>query len=249
MRDAAWDTYLLYCHTNLDIMDILKDEYHHAVERMGKEPDEAHGLENPARQLAKHLMLLYWHGKLKIRQGDDLLSKFYTEAPVSLRAHALRFIGRQLSIYEGTIPVDVIRRLQHLLEYRIQSIPETDESSAAGELITFGWWFTSKRFDDAWAISRLEEVLRRTGKVEPDHKVIERLASLADSMPSETVRCLHLMIEGAKEDWRIYNWRKQARLLLSTAINGTNPEAKQTAIDIINRLGARGFLEFMDLIK
>ena len=46
-----------------------------------------------------------------------------------------------------------------------------------------------------------------------------------------------------------YRCREQARLLLSTAINGTNPEAKQTAIDIINRLGARGILEFMDLIK
>ena len=49
--------------------------------------------------------------------------------------------------------------------------------------------------------------------------------------------------------WHIYHWREQARLLLSTVINGNNPEAKQTAIDIINRLGARGFLEFMDLIK
>lgn len=94
-----------------------------------------------------------------------------------------------------------------------------------------------------------KEVLKLAGKAEPDFKVVERLATLANSMPFETVRCLHLMIEGDKEGWHIYHWREQARLLLSTAINGTNPEAKQTAIDIINRLGARGFLGFMDLIK
>lgn len=249
LRDAVWDTYLLYCRTNLGIMDILKDEYHHAVELMGREPYEAHGLENPARRLAEHLMLLYWYGKLNIRQDNDLLSKFYAKAPVPLLAHALEFIGRQLNSDEDVIPADFIRRLQRLLEYRIQLIAETDEVSAAEELITFGWWFTSKRFDDAWAISRLEEVLKLTGKAEPDRKVVERLASLANSMLFETVRCLRLIIDGDKEGWHIYHWREQARLLLSTAINGTNPEAKQAAIGIINRLGARGFLEFMDLIK
>jgi len=230
-------------------MDILEDEYYHAVEQMGRESFEAHGFENPARRLAEHLMLLYWYGKLSIRQDNDLLSNFYAKAPVSLLAHALEFIGRQLHSDGDNIPADVIGRLQLLLEYRIQLISETDEVLAAEELTTFGWWFASRRFDDAWAIARLEEVLNLAGRAEPDHKAVDRLASLANSMPFETTRCLRLMIEGDKEGWHIYHWREQARLLLSTVINGTNLEAKQTAIDIINRLGARGFLEFMDLVE
>lgn len=249
LRDAVWDTYLLYGHTNLDAMDILKDEYQYAVELMGREPFDAREINRSDERLAEHLMLLYWYGKLNIERENDLLVQFYSKSTVSLRAHALGFVGRQCSIYKDTIPSDILERLQHLLEYRIKLITGTEEATAAEELITFGWWFVSKRFDDAWAISQLEEVLKLAGKVEPDHKVVERLAALANSMPFETVRCLRFIIEGDKEGWYIYHWREQARLLLSTVINGTNPEAKQIAIDIINRLGARGFLEFMDLIK
>lgn len=249
LRDAAWDTYLLYGRTNLDIMDILENEYNYAVEQIDKEPDEVNELERPTRRLSEHLMLLYWYGKLSIQQDDDPLSKFYTKAPISLRSHALGFIGRQLNNYKETIPADVIKHLRRLLEHRIQFVRETDKASAAEELVTFGWWFISKRFDDTWAISHLEEVLKLAGKVEPDHEVVERLTVLANNMPFETVRCLRLMIEGDKEGWHIYHWQKQARLLLSTSIDSTNPEVRQTAIDVINRLGARGFLEFMDLIK
>jgi hypothetical protein len=84
--------------------------------------------------------------------------------------------------------------------------------------------------------------------VEPDHMVVESLASLADRKPLESVDCLRLMVRGAKEHWRIYHWREKARIILSTALRAADAEPRQAAKDLVNQLGALGFFEFRDLL-
>lgn len=108
-------------------------------------------------------------------------------------------------------------------------------------------WFASAKFDDAWAIDQLKQALQLTGGIEPSHLVVERLAALADTMPLLTIECLNLLVQKADTRREVLRWRNHARTLLATALDSDNPGARQAAVDLVNRLGALGHLEFRDL--
>jgi hypothetical protein len=68
-------------------------------------------------------------------------------------------------------------------------------------------------------------------------------------MPKETMISLSSMVENAKENWEIYGWRNEARAILSFGIKHKSNEIRVIAEKAINRLGARGFLEFGELLS
>jgi hypothetical protein len=119
----------------------------------------------------------------------------------------------------------------------------------AAELIPFGWWFASAKFEDTWTMAQLKEVLKLAGKAELDDMVVERLAELAYRMPLPAVECLSLIIEGDKDGWGILGWRDHARTILVTTLQSVDHEARAAAVDLVHRLGARGHLEFRDLLS
>lgn len=195
-------------------------------------------------------MVLYWRGKLSLDESDGLLARFYAKASDALCGHAFSVEGRRLREAPETIPSEILDRLKTLWERRLAVAQAArPPASHAAELAAFGWWFTSAKFDDAWAIAQLIEVLKLVGKVEPDHMVVERLSLLAADMPRQAVGCLRLMIEGDKEGWGILGWREHARTILASAIQSTDAETRQAAVDLVHRLGARGHLEFRDLLQ
>ncbi|MFP4102665.1 hypothetical protein [Coleofasciculus sp.] len=55
------------------------------------------------------------------------------------------------------------------------------------------------------------------------------------------------MIETAKNAWHIYGYHKEAKIILSAAIESSNNQAKQTAVALIDRLGEIGDWEFREL--
>lgn len=250
-RDAAWETYIIFCAPYDSVFDVLLDEYSRTVEHIGA-PDRKAATRpaNPKEHLAEHLMVLYWRGKLSLDESDGLLAQFYTKADDTLRGHALSFVGRSLPDRTATVPAEIIEKLKILWERRLVAAQAAIPLIAhAAELVAFGWWFVSARFNDAWAIAQLTEVLKLVGKVELDHMVVERLSLLAVDMPRQVVECLRLMIEGDKEGWGILGWREYARTILTTAIQSPNAEARQVSVDLVHRLGARGYFEFRDLLQ
>ncbi len=56
------------------------------------------------------------------------------------------------------------------------------------------------------------------------------------------------MNEGDKEGWGILGWREHVRTILTTAIQSSDLEARQADVDLVYRLGARGYFEFRDLL-
>jgi hypothetical protein len=92
-------------------------------------------------------------------------------------------------------------------------------------------------------------VLQLVGNLQHDFDVPERLAELAPQYPLKTVECLRLMIDGAREAWQISQWRKAPRKILQAAKeSGDATVIKAVVVDVVNRLGARGFFEFRDLL-
>ena len=249
LRDAAWETYVVSRAPYDDVFEVLREEYGRAVERIGTGDTQRRHMADPEERLAEHLMVLYWRGKLSLDEPADLLARFYAKASDKLCGHAFSVGGRRLyNAQEKTVSPEILDRVRILWEQRLEAARAATPLSHAVELAAFGWWFTSAKFDDTWAITQLTEILKLVGKVDADRRVVERLAALAVDMPQQVVECLHLMVEGDKEGWAIYGWREHARTILATAIQSDNADAREAATTLVHRLGARGYLEFRDLL-
>lgn len=249
LRRAAWETYITSYPVYDNVFDVLVEEYSYTVEQINVVESEKENIGDPNKHLAQYLMTLYYRGKLDFNKPEGLLALFYEKAPDALRGEALEFVGRSLCDTNEVIEPQILNQLQFLWEQRLKAArTATPPASHATELAAFGWWFASEKFDDSWAIEQLRDVLERVGKVEPDHLVIKRLAALADAMPVLAVECLRLIIEGDKKGWGIYGWSDEAKIILITALQGSNDEAKQTSEALIHRLGERGYWDFRELL-
>lgn len=250
LRDAAWEAYIVFCQPYDDVFEVLKGEYARAVERIGTFTDERRHLGDPDEHLAEHLMVFYWRGKLELANHEALLQRFYAKASDSLRAHALEFVGRSWRDTEGAVEVEILERLRSLWQMRLDAGRRADDPTTyADEMAAFGWWLVSGKFEDSWAVKQLLEVLSLAKKIDPDWLVLEKLATLAEAMPKEGVQCISLMIEGDLEGWKITSWRQELRAILSTIIRDGDTIASHKATDVVHRLGAKGYLEFRDLLS
>jgi hypothetical protein len=249
LRDVAWGAYVIFCQPYNEIFDALLGEYRRAIETIGAPSQNWHHLGNPDSRLAEHLMIEYWWGHLDWEKPEGLMASFYTKADAKLRSWALEFIGRSLREPSAQIAVEVLERLKNLWATRVEAVrPLGKASPESEELRGFAWWFVSKRFDDEWAIDQVRQVLLIAGKFDFDDFVVERLAELARHMPVKTVECLSMIVEGDKEGWGVLGWRDHARTILSVAIGSGDPQAKNAAVVLINRLGSRGYFDFRDLL-
>lgn len=252
LRDAAWETYIAFCPPYDSVVDVLHEEYDRAVGRLGEgdAERERRRLANPSERLAEHLMSLYWRGKLSLDDSDGLLARFFAQAPVAIRAHAVWFLGQSLHGATEAIAPEVIARLQALWTSRsaaVRSAPNPATQSA--ELVPFGWWFASEKFDETWATDQLKQSLELAGQTEPDHLVVEHLVKAAQRTSLAAVQCLNLIIIGDVEGWHIHGWREEARRILLAALTSNDEEARRAGEALINRLGARGHLDFQSLLS
>jgi hypothetical protein len=249
LRDAAWQTYIIFCAPYDAVFEVLRGEYRRAVERIGTGPKWRALYAKPDERLAEHLMTLYWRGKLELTDPEGLLFRFFDIAPDKLLGHAIGFVGRSLHNTKEDIPPRIIERLRMLWSLRLDAARHAaPPSSHAGELAEFGWWFTSEKFDEEWATTQLDNVLHITGDVEPDHLVVEHLAKLAPSMPIAAANCLNLIIKGAREPWSVYGYQDPARAIIATAIKSGDVTAREIAEDAVSRLMAKGHMGFRDLL-
>ena len=248
MLEAAWETYITFCDVYDEVFEIVKDEYSRAVDRVGQRAENKRFLADPDERLGQHLTMLYGRGKLSLDEANGLLRRFFAAADDKLRARTIEFVGRSLRNTAELRP-DMIDRFKQLWAWRLDAMRTADNPQVHfSELSAFGWWFISGKFDDEWAMENLLESLRLVQKTEFEDRVVERLVALAEKMPGEAVECLTHLIEGDKEGWAIYAWREHARSILSMALRIGNGEVKQAATDVVNRLGARGYFEFGDLL-
>lgn len=247
LRDAAWKTYIVYNEPYNNIFQVLREEYRHAINRIGEEPSqESRDPEKPDHRLADHLMILYGRGILSLDE-EELIIQFYTRAYDKLCAHSLWFVGQTLG---EEVPLDVLERFQALWHQRLDAASNSASPvSHTAEMTAFGWLFSSRKFDETWAITQLKNALEISRWVEPDHEVVEYLATLAPTFTTLAVACLSIMVEGDKEGWGIRYWSTQARTILASALSNPNVETQQSAEALIHRLGERGYWEFRDMLQ
>ncbi len=247
MWRAAWDSYIIFCRPYDNVFPIVYKQYRKAIKRVGEVPGEKKSLFHPDERLAEHLMILYWRGKLHL--DDPLLTEFYARAPISLKAHSIDFVGRSFRNDNVRVEVSVIHRLLELWQKRMEDLQKETALDRYEEIVPFGWWFVSGKFDQTWALEQLKDTLRLAGEVKPDHMVVEQLASIAKELPFDAVECLALLLKDDKKPYHHTEWRQHARIILAAALQGPHRDAQRIATELIHKLGTRReFWEFRDLL-
>jgi hypothetical protein len=244
---AAWDGYIAWCRPSFPLFELLRKQYMSAIGRIPAAPAESNYPHDSSERLAEHLLLLYGWGKLDI--ANPLLKEFFTKAPDRIRGHGFHQIGFYLYRDAAAIPPETMERFKALWGQRLAAAKiARDKQAHLAELLAFGFWFASDKLDNDWAVSHLIEVLRISGKVEVEHLVVQRLGRMVEEKPRQVVECLNLMVEGAKESYEIVGWAKDATSILSAALKSTDNDARADAVALINRLDARGYTGFRDLL-
>ncbi len=246
LRDAAWETYIVFCAPYNDPLLVLHHEYEKAIERIGIKVDFPSGPGNPDEHLADHLMVFYWRGKLELDDPTGLLAHFYARANARLRREAFEFIGRSLKDTVGDVEEGLKQRLVHLWQRRFEV---ARDSGNYEELETFGWWFGSTKLDSTWTLDQLVAILRVTTRIDPDFLVLEELTKLAPVRPREVVECFRHMVEGMREAWELQVWREEMEKSLRIVLASNDMDAKKDAVDFVNILVAKGQVSFRDLLS
>src|SRR5260370_40796609 len=114
LRNAVWESYIVFCAPLDNVFDIFQLEYSHAVERIGTALPERRHPFTPDERLAEHMMILYWRGKVNLNEATEILLHAFIKGHHVLRAHALKFVGLSLYNTKDSIPPPVLERLKEL---------------------------------------------------------------------------------------------------------------------------------------
>lgn len=242
--EAAWRGFILWNRPTRPLFPILHPLYRMAVDRIQLDASNTQH-EHPDTQLARHLMILFWHGEVESDDEEGLIARFFAKAPDALRAEAVRFVGASLR-QEQAVPSSVTVRLAQLWELRREVVSARPD--AVRECAAFGSWFVSGKFDEAWSLAQLEQVFGHPEKVEPPHFLVAWLADVVRRLPLEAVRMLRRAAEAVDWDYQVSTWAKDAKVVIEVAMGAECEEARQAAADLVNLLGSRGHHQFRELL-
>ena len=247
LHAAAWETYLVFCQPYKDVLPVLRDQYACAVATVAGYDPAAKRRFSPEDRLGEHLVVYYWQGTIAI--DDPLLVDFFRLAPDKVRGHAIEYVGRSLGNTKQDLAPAMAQRLRDLWAWRLRTAQVPGNIMAyREELAAFGWWFGSRKLDDAWSIAQVRTVLEATRHIEPDFKVGETLEALAPTFPYDAVVCVLRMAEGSAQDWTIYGIREHIAAILKVALGSANIEAKAAAERLVQYLVGRGHFEYRALL-
>jgi hypothetical protein len=250
LRDAAWETYVVLCNPYHDLYEILRGEYDHAIRLVGRRTGKRARLRDPDRALGEHLVGLYWVGVLGGISESNPLGRLLASASDDIRGELMRFVGMSLRKAVEEIPPEQLGRLKSLWEFRVNAAESA--GSKAGfrkEMASFGWWFAAGKFDVEWSLVQLRVAVRLADRVEPENRVVNRLAELVSDKPRESVECLAAIVKATSEEWELYGYREQAKAIIEAVLKGDDDQARRRGVDVAEHLGARGYLEFRDYVR
>jgi hypothetical protein len=240
---GAWTTYLRFCRPFDDLFLLLEPLYRSNVDRLDPEAGLKADIDSVEYHLTTHVMSFMWRG---VAGAEPLARELMLRGGESVRHAAFDFIGRSLMDAEGEVSEETLARLRDIWEWwRLEG---GARHLLAKEVGAFGWWFASERFDPGWADAQATWALSIGAVLEPDHVVVERLQTRVKTDPLAAVRILDSLWESIRDQWTFYGWRDECRNILQTALASDSDEAKQVARALINKIAARGHLEFRGLL-
>lgn len=247
LRLATWETFLAWVRPSQRMLELLGTEYRRAIDELPTSEDRrSRAGKDPGLALAEHLATYAWWGSLGL-ETDGLLHRFATKASVDELTRFVDFIGRSLDNNDVTPEVgDRLMGIWEEITAWIQDCPEADRLQI---LAPFGWWYGSGRLDPSWADEQLLHLLQIGVHVDPDFRVGKRLTTRATEDLPAALRIVRAYLSRQITGWALYSVRDSFRLTLSLALKSTDTALVEEAEVILNEIGARGMLEFRDLLR
>jgi len=248
---VAWEAYLRMNPPYDEVFEILKDRYLYYVHQLKN--DKADAPNKLEESLASHVTTLALRKQISIDPPDELWKTFWEKASPVLRAKTIDNIGRSFyQTKEGEkFPASIVKQAKAIWEQRLEfARRHIKEVKQSNEMEGFGWWFAADKFDDDWTIPKLLETLTHCGKAVYDHFIIRRLATkIIKVKPLQAIQLLSALINLGIDGFGIMGSMSEVRQIIEAARDSEDQEARSLAIDLINRLGAMGYLEFRDLLS
>jgi hypothetical protein len=247
IASVAWNTYLLYGRMSAQTVALLLPLYEQHTAALAESPEATPSAESPQEdqpedRLLQHLAGLYRCGA--IPPEADWFDHFFEHAPPRLRARLIELIGLQL--HESEPPAqDQDNRLKSLWQKRLNAATQPGGDTA--ELTGFGYWFTSGKLPDDWALAQLNLALAAGATLSPSNGIAERLATYGTASIEDTVTAIAGMIDTPDRPWFITGAREAITTVLRIGLHSVDPETRQLAQQTVSRLVARGHASFADL--
>ena len=248
-RQAAWDAYCVFWLPGTALSTLLDREYRAAIEELEASAQTRASAIQPEERLVYHMVYLACQGVIAPDEPDGLLAYFFSQAPVALRRSFWEEVGLDLARAPEPLTPTMTSRLQALWEWRITTLSQESQqvTTETEELAPFRWWFKSGKLPTEWSLRQLEATLQLHGTVDAPSTMAEQLAELSEAAPFPAVRCLSLLVQSIRDDWKPSDWPQQVRTILSHALSSEISEARQLAIEVIHRLGVQGE-NYLDLL-
>jgi hypothetical protein len=251
LRDAAWDSYIVFCQPYDNVFRILRSQYSKAIERLRDDRPSWRWLgssETPEERLAAHLLSFYWRGTLEFNESDELLERFFTSAPPDTRAFGIQFLGHALRNIER-LDDRARERLERFWAWRIQEVERDWHEDQRTEIAAFAWWADADALPADWRLAQLERILGLGGSLKPESVALTALKKLARIHPARSASLLRVFLDREKEEWTIEGGRHEIESILRTCLESNDPEALRVSEYVVHWLGSLGYRGFRTLLR
>jgi hypothetical protein len=240
LREAAWGAFVIYNGPYNNLLPVLREQYVRSAELAGSTADRFRWMNgDPRVKVGEHAAMFYLRGVIEL--DDELLETFWRAAPPETKASVVDAMGR--TARDAPDLADTIAgRLVAIWEQLI----DADEPRVRA---AFAWWLAARKLPADWRLRQLEGLLDDGVRPEPAFLVTEELAQLALAEPLRTVQALRQLLEMEREGWAIGAWRDDIVLILRTALDSSDEEARRRAEETIHWLGALGHRDFGMLLE
>jgi hypothetical protein len=242
-RTAAWDAYLLYSRFFSTEAAKLARQYDLAVTTLEpqREDDTGRWLQTDEHLgihvAAAHLL------DIEMERRGSWLTEFYRRAAAWARARVTRWIAEQAAAADAT--PEVRARARGFLRRRNES---ADAEADAEELKAVSWIAPATDASDEILEILLAALEKTAGATENESGAVALAARMSTTRPRAAARMVQLLVEG--DQWHSLPHVASAELqdALERLLMSSDREAADVAVDVINTLGAQGFLEFRSLL-
>lgn len=247
--EAAWQTYLTYggYYPDEAWFPLLRFAYEHALDQLKgvvADPKRADSATGSAARLGSHLIRLYL-GELLDLQNGSLLSRFFDHAPDASCRLALSpivaYVGQLHGGSRESTDVE-LSRLLALWSFRRPKLlaAKVERKSEAAAFVELS---TSARLSSEQSLQILEQLLPFADIARWSHRMLKRLAALADERPAACLRCLTIFFNRNG-----FPHEEETKAILRAALASADADLQQEARDWANRLVASGYVSFESIL-
>jgi len=244
----VWGQYLSWGRTYQNIFEFLRGrgKYSDAIDKIGMYGQSRGFAEGAGEGLVQHLMIAYFNSW--IEWSDPLLNKFFTKAPVELRAKAASFLrtGFKPTLEKKSEdPTDFEEKAERIRVYWKKRIEEIEPENDIEEAIRLIGWVEDSLLDAKETLELTLATLDLTGGKLSQHRgegiLVKAACKLGINNELLALKCINKMMAG-KPEWLHFSlYQEELKKFLDRVIElaKIDSKIKDEAIELINAYGRR----------